>query len=349
MNSTLLIQPDAGGRISGGYLYNQKMREHGAWDVLDVQPEELGKIVLPRHVSLVLLDSIWLTEEYLPELLRLLRPGLRSKWGGAGALPVGVVLHSLPSLIAASEAGLPVPEGPTEFEFQALRDLDLMVAVGPHYPEMFRAVPIEVVIASPGLEKGWRQAPRPRQGPCRLISVGAVSARKGFAEVAQALASHPPSQEWRWDIVGSKLVDPEYAALVGRSVARWGGSVVLHGQLPPEQTRALVLQADLLVMPSFDENHPLVLLEAMAASTVPVAYAAGAARAMVEHNCQGLIANVGDSSALGEHLLSLIDDKAQCQRLAEGCWRAQEKLPNWAQAAAQAGVKLSQFLAAAAG
>lgn len=331
MNAPLLIQPDAGGRISGGYLYNETMRKHGAWDVLSVEPNQLSNVQIPAATPLVLVDSIWLTPEYLPKLAH-----LRSK-----QTALGVVLHSLPSLIEATEAEQPVPAGPTTFEKEALAQLDLMVAVGPHFPALFPQVP--VIIASPGMDERWRCAPRARDGECRLVSVGAVSPRKGFAEVAQALATRSPRSPWRWDIVGSDEVAPDYAARLKETTRSLNASVVFHGQLAPEKTREMVQRADLLVMPSFDENHPLVLLEAMSASTPAVAYAAGAARSMIVHGEQGLISDVGDRGLLGLHLCRLIEDEPLRRQMAEACWKAQASLPSWSNSAARTRKQLEQF------
>lgn len=315
------------------------MRQHGAWQVLDVLQRDLDQIKVPPSVSLILMDSIWLTPQAFPFFLR-----LRNE-----RVALGVILHSLPSLIAASEAGLPTPPGPTAFEKEALARLDLMAAVGPHYPQMFRELPLSVLVASPGLEEQWRCAPRDRHGPCRLVSVGAVTERKGFLEVCEALKLQSPSETWRWDVVGSRQVDPDYARRVEESSAELtsqrAGKVVFHGQLEPHRTQRLVQKADVLVMPSFDENHPLVLLEAMAASTPSVAYAAGAARNMIEHEGQGLIAPIGDRRQLAAHLCRVIDDEPLRRRLAEGCWKTQATLPSWSASAESTRRKLRQFVA----
>jgi len=77
MSRTILVQPGARGRISGGYLYNAKMGAHGAWDLLDADLEDLPARLDNVEHGLVLADSIWLTEERIlpfldnsPELLR---------------------------------------------------------------------------------------------------------------------------------------------------------------------------------------------------------------------------------------------------------------------------------------
>jgi glycosyltransferase involved in cell wall biosynthesis len=194
---------------------------------------------------------------------------------------------------------------------------------------------VRSLICQPGVEAHWRVPPRPRAGPCALVSVGAVTRRKGFLDVLEALERQRPRGDYRWTVVGSLEADPAYAAEVG---ARAAGdtAVALVGQKPPSEVRDLVVGSDLLVMPSYDENHPLVLLEAMAASVPAVAYQAGAAAAMLGNGARGLVGPVGDKACLAANLARLIDDEGERQRLAQACWRWQRSLPDWTQAAAEA-------------
>src|SRR5688572_13133987 len=111
MTLSRLIQPMADGRLSGGYLYNARMAEHGAWELQDVRAP-----LLSQHVAALapgrptLLDSIWLTEELAAPFIEL------AARGGS----VGVMLHSFPSMIAAAESGAAPRVRPSEFELWAL-------------------------------------------------------------------------------------------------------------------------------------------------------------------------------------------------------------------------------------
>lgn len=321
----VLVQPDAGGRISGGYLYNARMAAHGAWELLDVAAHDLAAAldrVDPVDHAVVLADSIWLTEETVAPFLRLRGRGVR----------VGAMMHSFPSMIAMAESGRGVRNEPTAFELQALAELGTVVVPGPHYADMLAGRDLRIVVASPGIDDAWRAAPRARAGACRLVSVGAVTPRKGFLDVAGVLAQRSRRDDVQWTVIGSLDVDPAYAQAVRERTAALG-NVVLAGQQPPEQTRALVQGADVLVMPSYDENHPLVLLEAMAASVPAVAYAAGAAAHMLDHGRTGLVGPIGDKQALAAHLDRLIGDAAERQRMAQACWDRQRELPSWPAAA----------------
>jgi glycosyltransferase involved in cell wall biosynthesis len=326
----LLVQPASGGRISGGFLYNARMAAHGLWDVLDVTPVELPRRLLELPIERpILMDSIWLTPEAVPHFFALQARGAR----------LGMMLHSFPSMIAATENHRPPPARPSSFEVEAIERLRVVVVPGRHYEDLLRDSRAFVLSAEPGIDDAWRSEPRHRDGACRLVSVGAVTPRKGFLDALEALEG--VRSDYRWSVVGSLEADPIYAsALVER--ARGRSSIELCGQLTPEATRRTVQQADLLLMPSYDENQPLVLLEAIAASVPAVAYAAGATRHMLEHEREGLIAAIGDKRALSVHIRRLLEDEPCRYRMATQCWERQRSISSWEGAASRAGAALAE-------
>jgi glycosyltransferase involved in cell wall biosynthesis len=331
MSRILLVQPDAGGAISGGFLYNSEMAAHGAWQLCQARADRLDAALASAEADLVIADSLWLTERTFEPFLR---AGRRRR--------VAVLMHSFPSMIAAAERRLPVTREPTTFEIEALQAVALAIVPGPHYADRLRAADVDVQTAEPGVADAWRTPPRRRAGRCSLVSVGAVTARKGFLDVLSALKERAGRGDWRWTAVGSLTADPAYARELAGMAARFDG-VTLAGQRPPDEARALVSSADLLVMPSYDENQPLVLLEAMAASVPIVGYDVGAAARMLSHGKEGLLGRVGDTSELASHLERLIDDESARYRMAEACWERQKALPSWPTAAARAHKMLERW------
>jgi glycosyltransferase involved in cell wall biosynthesis len=101
-----------------------------------------------------------------------------------------------------------------------------------------------------------------------------------------------------------------------------------------------VLDSDLLLMPSFDENHPLVLIEAIAASVPVVAYRAGASESIVGQEGCGLLSPIGDVRELGEHLERVLSDEALRFGFAEACFARRGELSSWERAASTARARL---------
>lgn len=331
MSPVVLIQPPSGGRISGGFLYNARMADAGLWQIVETTAVASPSLIEGLHQpAVILMDSIWLTPEHA-------LPVLASRGRGAA---LGLMLHSFPSMIEATETRRPPRTQPTAFEREAIDQLDLVVVPGRHYASMLAGTRTPLIVAEPGIDDAWRAKPRHRKGPCRLVSVGAVTPRKGFLDVVQVLSRTGHACEW--SVVGSLDADPVYAALL-RERAR-GLPITLYGQVTPEETRALVQQSDVLLMPSYDENQPLVLLEAMAASVPAVAYAAGATRQMLEHGREGYISEIGDVETLAEQVQRLIDDEDLRYHMATACWERQKSLRSWSAAARQARAQLERSL-----
>jgi glycosyltransferase involved in cell wall biosynthesis len=333
MSRNLLVQPAAGNRISGGYLYNSEMASHGAWELLSIPRDDLEATLDGIDGDLVIADSLWLTRATIAPFFRLQARGIR----------VAVMMHSFPSMIAAAEGGTPPRPRPTPFELEALERVGLVIAPGMHYARMLAGHRVQVLICKPGIADAWRMPPRRRSGSCVLVSVGAVTPRKGFRDVLEALAERPPREAFRWTIVGNMEADPAYAQEVS-AVAQHFDGVFLVGQLPPDHVRELVIGADILVMPSYDENQPLVLLEAMAASVPAVAYAAGASAEITKDGKEGLIGPIGDRAVLARNLARLIDDESARFEMAEACWECQRDIPNWETAAQRASEMLARSL-----
>jgi glycosyltransferase involved in cell wall biosynthesis len=216
---------------------------------------------------------------------------------------------------------------------------------GPHYADLLGGSKIEVQVVEAGIEDAWRVPPRPRGDRCSLVSVGAVTPRKGFRDVLEALRGRT-EDDWRWTVVGSLDAHPAYAkAFV--ELAETMPAVTIAGQRSPDEVRAIVTAADVLVMPSYDENQPLVLLEATAASVPSVAYAAGGAPSMVAHESEGLVGPIGDVGQLARNLGRLIEDEEERRRMADACWKRQASIPSWQTAARRARATLEELLARA--
>ncbi|HEY8942686.1 MAG TPA: glycosyltransferase [Polyangiaceae bacterium] len=347
----VLVEPEAGGRLSGGFLYNSRMEQHGAWTLLRAHPQELTRAVQDVSADLLIADSLWLTDAHVEPFLKRKREGTR----------VAVLLHSFPESTAAAEAGLRSNGTASPSELDAVRRFGLALLVGPHYERVLREGGVMTLLIEPGVDDAWRCPPRlraasqqpPSTGAFRsptstfaggrspetesravaLVSVGAITRRKGFLDVLEALRES--SFAWEWTIVGSPEVDPAYAEPLVRA-SRQGANVRLAGQRSPAETRAIVQSSDLLVMPSYDENHPLVLMEALAASVPSIVYAAGNSAGLIEHGRTGLVAEIGDRLALAAHLERLASNELERLSMARACWERQRTIPSWAVAAERA-------------
>lgn len=171
----------------------------------------------------------------------------------------------------------------------------------------------------------------------RVMFVGRLDAVKGvpllLEAVARVRAAHP---EVRLSIVGD---GPHRAALEAQ--ARDLGldpDAVFLGYRPQDEVAALLEEADMLVLPSFAEGVPVVLMEAMASRIPVIASQVAGVGELVEDGRSGFIIPPGDVDTLTARLDRLLADPDLCRRLGaagraqveaefdiarEGAWLAQ--------------------------
>ena len=148
-------------------------------------------------------------------------------------------------------------------------------------------------------------APRAARAPgCWLLFLGALTERKGLAELFEALASPGlAGLDWSLDLVGNGD-----AASVAGEMRRFGlgARVRVHGWLASESARSMLGGSDLLVLPSRQEALPMAILEAMAAGVAVVATDVGDVGDAVIDGVTGALVPARDPAALARALSRLI-------------------------------------------
>jgi glycosyltransferase involved in cell wall biosynthesis/GT2 family glycosyltransferase len=152
-------------------------------------------------------------------------------------------------------------------------------------------------------------------GPLRLVYTGRIEREKGVLDLPEidrlAIAA---GVRLSWTLIGA---GPDERRL--RERFRHAEHVRFAGALSADETRALLPDHDVFVLPSRIEGLPISLLEAMAAGLVPVASdLESGIREVVEPECSGLLARPGCPEDFTAALVRLHGDRA----LLERCSRA---------------------------
>ena len=202
-----------------------------------------------------------------------------------------------------------------------------------------------VAVAPPGTDKPRIVGKRDAQWPLRLLAVGAVTPRKGYLLLVDAL-SELRDFDWRLTCVGSLERDRASAAALRSAIAAHGlgGRVSLIGERPPERLSALYQDADLFVLPSYHEGYGMVYAEALAHGLPVVATTAGAIPDTVPASASILVPP-GDAAALREALRQVFADERLRSRLAAGAAEAATTLPDWPTAARRWAAALDRLAA----
>ena len=152
-------------------------------------------------------------------------------------------------------------------------------------------------------------APR-RPGPPRLLHVSTIiDSVKNVSGIVRALAivaGH--GRQFACDIVGD---GPDRDAIAGlvRGLGLDDGRVIMHRYSPPEIIRAMMRDADLFVLNSFQETFSVVAAEALAEGTPVVATRCGGPEDFVTDDV-GRLVPPGDDAALAAAIEQVIDRRA---------------------------------------
>lgn len=140
-----------------------------------------------------------------------------------------------------------------------------------------------------------------------VIYVGHVNQNKGIEILLHAWAKiRKADSNWRLTVVGP--CDEEYLSLLKKRFST--EDVTFLGKVDHRKTLYLIAHAKCLVLPSYTEGFPNVILEAMLLGTPIIASKVGAIPQMLYENCGTLIepGNVDDLVQKLERLMSKFDD-----------------------------------------
>jgi glycosyltransferase involved in cell wall biosynthesis len=182
----------------------------------------------------------------------------------------------------------------------------------------------------------YGQRPRGAFGK-RVIFVGRLDPVKGapllVEAMAQVIARHP---EARLTLVGDGPARP--LAEARAKALGIAGSVTFAGFQSQGAVAALLEEADMLVLPSFAEGVPVVLMEALASRIPVIASRVAGVQELVEDGVSGFAVPPGDVATLADRIGQLMEDPQLAARMgqagrlmverefdiaAEGAWLAE--------------------------
>ncbi len=157
--------------------------------------------------------------------------------------------------------------------------------------------------------------------PVRLLSVGRLVEKKGYAVLLDALADLPAALNWRFIHIGG---GPLKAALKARA-AKLGldARIEWRGASAQGAVIAALREADLFVLPSRAaadgdrDGLPNVLMEAASQNLAIVSTRFSAIPEFIAHGKGGLLVKPGDAAALSAAILRLMRSPAERAAMAE--------------------------------
>jgi glycosyltransferase involved in cell wall biosynthesis len=158
--------------------------------------------------------------------------------------------------------------------------------------------------------------------PLKLLFLGSLGKRKGITDLMRSLEGIENSK-YKLHIAGT-YIDDETESEVSSLIAGLGleASVVFHGFTSGEEKEALMRATDVLLLPSYGEGMPVVILEAFSYGICVVSTPVGAIPEVVEHNQNGLLNKPGDITAIRATIQELVDDREHLNRLKRNAYQS---------------------------
>jgi glycosyltransferase involved in cell wall biosynthesis len=148
--------------------------------------------------------------------------------------------------------------------------------------------------------------PLPRSDDAtRITFLGQLGDRKGTPELVAALAGLSRSINWVATIAGDGEVERTRTDVQMKGISNW---VEVPGWIDVQARNDLLRRTDILVLPSFSENLPMVIIEAFSYGIPVIATPVGAIPEVIEHGRTGLLVPVGDVGALRNAMEVLLSD-----------------------------------------
>ena len=156
-------------------------------------------------------------------------------------------------------------------------------------------------------------APVAKGDDLRIITVGRLVAAKGFPILLQACAFLAKEKiSWRLEVVGDGEMMRELRDMAG--ALGISDQVKFSGPVSPDEVSFRLQQADLMVLPSFQEGVPVVLMEAMAKEIPVISTTVAGIPELIESGKEGLLVHPGSVELLAEALKDLARDSARRRR-----------------------------------
>ena len=197
--------------------------------------------------------------------------------------------------------------------------------------EVLAVAPERITVLPNAAPRGL--SPCPARSPhqeSRIVFLGRLGRRKGLPELLSALGD-PRLQDLAWQatVAGDGDVETYRSQATELGLDR---RITFPGWVPEPAVRALLVDAHMLVLPSYAEGLPMSVLEAFAAGVPVICTPVGGLREVVVHEVNGLLVRPGDVDALADALVRLIRDEPLRARLAAGArdtWRDKHAIDHY--------------------
>lgn len=164
-----------------------------------------------------------------------------------------------------------------------------------------------VVLANP-IEFPQAIPLRQNANPVTIVFLGRMGQRKGTFDLIQAFAALDPEQKANSHLILAGDGEEEAARKLVKSL-NLTKHVSLLGWIDSTKRNEILSQADIFVLPSYNEGLPVAMLEAMSWGLAAIVTPVGGIPEVLQHGQNGLLVNPGDIVGLTQALQNLLDNE----------------------------------------
>lgn len=178
---------------------------------------------------------------------------------------------------------------------------------------VFHTTPLEVIPNPVKANDFAFSARTPAAGNRTLLYLGWIVAEKGVYDIVEAIPKVLAKYaDVRFLFAGNKEVDLLRKRI---SVAGLDASAKVLGWVEGQKKQDLMINSRLLLLPTYTEGVPNVLLEAMAAGLPAITCPVGGVPSVFTEEVNGRFVMPGDVDGLAATIIELLDDDALCDRM----------------------------------
>lgn len=139
-----------------------------------------------------------------------------------------------------------------------------------------------------------------------ILFLGRLSRRKGTYDLIKALNKIKNYNNWYAKLVGDGDIN-EINNLISKLNLR--ERIEVTGWKNRQQINKYLLVSNIFILPSYDENLPLSVIEAMACGIPVITTPVGALPEIVKHNYNGILVKPGNISGISKNIKFLLKSK----------------------------------------
>jgi glycosyltransferase involved in cell wall biosynthesis len=199
----------------------------------------------------------------------------------------------------------------------AFRHVSRVVVLGGYWQRFaetaLRMDPRKITVLPNAIAAPAQPQPRIAAANCEIVFLGYVTPEKGMDDLLHSLASPAMTgRQWRLTVAGTGALDAYQKLASELGIA---ARITFIGWLEEGQVKALLAEADILVLPSHFECLPMAIIEAMAHGLPVIATPVGAIPDAVADGETGILVPTESPLELGRAIAYLVDNPAERERL----------------------------------